>query len=217
MKTYKTFLFSAMALGTISASFIATEALADHREGRGRGYGKQVVDLYIDAGDRQLERAIGKHLRASNPYINIVYSRRYADVTVWVNGTMATPEINRRPGRRARSGYASMAYDYKIKIKAGGKTIYRDRIYGEVTQPLGRRGMYHNSSGGSGGKLEKAERAVELLGVFLGTINGDGYGVRYRNGGTGAIVPILRAKAIERIADSFGHIKIPRRLARYRR
>ena len=53
MKTYKTYLFSAMALGTIGASLIATEALADHREGRGRGYGKQVVDLYIDAGDRQ--------------------------------------------------------------------------------------------------------------------------------------------------------------------
>ncbi len=214
MKTFKTYLFSAMALGTISASFITTEALADHREGRGRGYGKQVVDLYIDAGNRQLERAIGKHLQASNPYINIVYSRRYADVTVWVNGTMSTPEIYDRGGRRNRDGYASMAYDYKIKIKAGRKTIYRDRIYGEVTQPLGRRGHLHNSSGG---KLEKAERAVELLGVFLGTINGDGYGVRYRNGGTGAIVPILRAKAIERIADSFGHIKIPRRLARYRR
>ncbi|MEE8258542.1 MAG: hypothetical protein V3R20_02495 [Sphingomonadales bacterium] len=214
MKTYKTYLFSAMALGTIGASFIATEALADHREGRGRGYGKQVVDLYIDAGDRQLERAIGKHLQASNPYINIVYSRRYADVTVWVNGAMSTPEIYDRRGRRARSGYASMAYDYKIRIKAGGKTIYRDRIYGEVTQPLGRRDRYHNNSAG---KIEKAERAVELLGVFLGTINGDGYGVRYRNGGAGNIVPQLRIKAIERIADSFGHIKIPRRLARYRR
>ncbi|MEE8294924.1 MAG: hypothetical protein V3R64_04365 [Sphingomonadales bacterium] len=212
MKTYKTYLFSAMALGTIGASFIATEALADHREGRGRGYGKQVVDLYIDAGDRQLERAIGKHLQAYNPYINIVYSRRYADVTVWVNGYMSTPEIYDRRGRRNRGGYASMAYDYKIKIKAGGKTIYRDRIYGEVTQPLGPRSRYHNSSGG---KLEKAERAVELLGVFFGTINGDG--VRYRKRGTGNIVPKLRFKAIERIADSFGHIKIPRRLARYRR
>jgi len=212
MKTYKTYLFSAMALGTIGASVIATEALADNREGRGRGYGRQVVDLYIEAGDRQLERAIGEQLQAYNPYINIVYSRRYADVTVWVNGYMSTPEIYDRRGRRNRGGYASMAYDYKIKIKAGGKTIYRDRIYGEVTQPLGRRGRYYNNSAG---KIEKAERAVELLGVFLGTINGDG--VRYRNRGTGNIVPKLRFKAIKRIADSFGHIKIPRRQVRYRR
>ena len=50
MIKFKTYMFSALALGTLASGFIATEALADHRDGRGRGYGKQVVDVYIDAG-----------------------------------------------------------------------------------------------------------------------------------------------------------------------
>ena len=211
MKTFKTFLFSAMALGTIGASFITTEALADHRDGRGRGYGKKVVDLYVDADhDRQLERAIGEYLQEYNPYVRIVYSPRYADVTVKVNGYMSTPEIYERGGRRPRAGYATMAYDYKIKVKVGQRTILRDRIYGEVTQPLQRRGAYHN---GSLSKIEKAERAAELLAVVLGTIRGD----RHQGDGYGNIVPKLRVKAINRIAESIGHIKIPRRYARTRR
>jgi len=216
MKTYKTYLFSAMALGTISANFIAVEALADHRDGRGRGYGNQVVDLYVDAGhDRQLARAIGEHLQTYNPYVNIVYSPRYADVRVVVNGTMSAPEIYDSPRRRYRTGYAALAYDYKIRIKVGRKTIYRDRIYGEVTQPLARRGGYHNS--GATSKIEKAERALRIFSDFLGTINGDGERYRTRWGGYGDPAAALRNAAIERIAESFGHIKIPRRAARTRR
>ena len=222
MKTYKTYLFSAMALGVIGASFIATETLADNRGGRGRGYGSQVVNVYIDTHhDPLLERAIGEHLQATNPYVNIVASPRYANVTVTIEGYLSRPEVYDRPGHHAPGIYATMTYDYKLRVSAGGRTIYRDRAYGEVTQPLSNRyGTYNNS----GSKFEKAERALLLFGVFLETVTGKSTGINYRRDNysqsDGNLERALRLEAYDRIAQSFGHIKIPKRYAsgqRYRR
>ena len=223
MKTYKTYLFSAMALGVIGASFIVTEALADHRDGRGRGYGRQVVDVYIDAHhDPLLERAISEHLQATNPYVNIVISPRTADVTVTVEGYLSHPEVYDRPGHHARGAYAVMAYDYQLLVRAGGRTIYRDRAYGEVTRPFDRRGGYHNGTyNNSGSKFEKAERAIQVFGVFLGTVTGKSTGTNYGRDNYGQeyvkrdgnLERALRLEAYDRIAQSFGHIKIPKRYA----
>jgi len=216
MINIKTTLFSAMALGTIAAGFVSTEALADHRDGRGRGYGKRVVDVYVDAHhDPRLSQIIGTSLEQHNPHVNVVYSPRYADVTVRVNGTLSPPEIyDRRRGRRA-GAYATATYNYNIRIIANGRTIKRERIRGEVSQPLERRYGYYP---GSGDAFEKAERAIEIFGVFLETVTGDNV-VSAHNPGRGrrgggydyaALERSLKQEAYQEIAYRVAHIDIPR-------
>jgi hypothetical protein len=211
MTKFKTYMFSALALGTMASGFIATEALADHKPGRGRGYGRQVVDVYVDARhDPRLEKVIGDALGRTNPYVNIVTSPYYADVTVTVDGYLSRPDIYGRAGRRYRSGYATMDYDYKIRVTAGGRTLYRDRAYGEVSRPLSRRYGYYNNSGG---KIEKAELAIGILGVFLEAVTGDGYIYATGRGGGGYanIERALRLEVYQQVAQYVAHIEIPRR------
>lgn len=210
MTKFKTYMFSALALGTMASGFIAAEALADHKPGRGRGYGRQVVDVYVDADhDSRLEKVIGDALGRHNPYVNIVTSPYYADVTVTVDGYLSRPEIYGRASRRYRSSYATMDYDYNIRVTAGGGTLYRNRAYGEVSQPLSRRYGYYNNSGG---KFEKAERAIGILGVFLEAVTGDGYiyAPGQGRGGYANIERALRLEAYQQVAKAAAHIEIPR-------
>ena len=212
MTKFKTYMFSALALGTLAAGFVTIEALADHKPGRGRGYGRQIVDVYIDAGhDSRLEKVIGYTLGRHNPYVNIVYSPRYADVTVTVDGYLSRPEIYGWPYGRYRSGDAVMEYNYKIRVKAGGRTLYRDRAYGQVSQPLSRRYGYYNNSDS---KIEKAEPAIEIFGVFLETVIGNGFAYAQGRGrGGGGYVNIeraLRLEAYQQIALYVADIEIPR-------
>lgn len=209
MTKFKTYMFSALALGSLAAGLAATEALADPKSGRGRGYGKQVVDVYVDAHhDPRLEKVIGSYLVRYNPYVNIVTSPRYADVTVSVNGYLSRVEIYDQPHRGYRSDYAVMKYDYKIRVRAAGKTLYRDRAYGEVSQPLSRRyGSYNNS----GHKIEKAQLAIGIFGVLLETVTGNGYAYTWGRSGYANIERALRLEAYQQVALSVAHIEIPGR------
>jgi len=214
MTKIKTYLFSAMALGTLASGFAATEALADHSQGRGRGYGKQAVDVYIDTGrNSELEAVIGRTLSRTQRGINIVYSPRYADVTVRVNGHLSRPAVYDRSHGRHGGAFAAMNYNYKIRITANGWTLYNDRIRGEVREPLGRNYGYYP---GSGDKFEKAGRAIELFGVFLETVIGDGYATAHnsgrRRGGRydlAAIEHSLRLEVYREVAAYLARIGLP--------
>jgi len=236
MRTLKTYMVSALTVGAMSVSLTSTDALAGHDDGPGKGYGKQYVDVYVDAGrDNQLERAIGAYLVEYNPYINLVYSPYYADVTVKVDGYLSAPEIYRKGNRygkrhrNGRNGYASMGYNYKVRVKAGGRTIYKDRIYGEVSRPLGNRYDRNNNSGGYHRNSGKAEKALGALSIFIdiasdGKINHNygrpGYGNGYGKGSgyrpdIYRIERQLRRDAIAEVAAYVGHIRIPRKYGRY--
>ena len=220
MRTRTTYLVSALTAGVLSATFIATDATAGHKHGP--GYGRQYVDVYIDAGrNPKLERAIAAYLAEYNPYINIVYSPYYADVKVIVNGYLSPLEIYDRPYGRKRGGYASMGYNYKVKVRAGGRVIYKDRIYGEVTKPLRPRSGYHYNSG----KGKKVDKALQAFGLFA-DLASDGK-IHHRYGGYGYGRPRyqpnyyglereLRREAFRRVAEYVGHIRIPNRYGKYR-
>ena len=219
MRTLKTYMVSALTLGAIGATYLPTDALAGHKQGPGKGSGNQYVDVYVDAGrNARLERAIGTYLVEYNPYVNIVYSPYYADVTVSVNGYLSRPEIYARPYGHHKSGYASMNYNYKVKVQANGRVIYKDRIYGEVSQPLGKRYGYHNNSTKAGKALTAFSLFVDIASDGKFSHNyarfGKGYGNRYRPNFY-QIERQLKREAIERVAHYVGHIRIPKKYLRY--
>ncbi|MHA1544741.1 MAG: hypothetical protein ACTSU8_06355 [Alphaproteobacteria bacterium] len=211
MNTLKTTLVSALTLGAMTVTF-AGDALADHKQGRGgKGRGVDVVDVYIDAGhNRQLERLIGENLARYNPYVNIVYSPRYADVTVSVNGYLSKPYRNGSRYGRYRSGFVAIDYDYKIKVRSGGRVLYKDRIYGQVSERTGRRqsGLHYNST-------SKGELAIEAFGLFVDIVGGN-RGQRGGYGYGGNVQHQLTHEAYAKVAEYVAHIKIPRKGRRYR-
>lgn len=215
MNTLKTTLVSALTLGAMTVTF-AGDALADHKQGRGgKGRGVDVVDVYVDAGhNRQLERLIGENLVRYNPYVNIVYSKRYADVTVSVNGYLSEPYRGGNRYGRNRAGYVAMDYDYKIKVRSGGRVLYKDRIYGHVTERTGRRRSGYNYNSYSKGELAK-----DAFGILVDVISarrhqGGGYGAGYGYGNNARHQ--LTHEAYAKVAEYVSHIKIPRKGRRYR-
>lgn len=209
MKTLKTTLVSALTLGAMTVTF-AGEALADHKQGRGgKGRGYDLVDVYVDAGhNRQLERIIGQELERYNPYVNIVYSPRYADVTVKVNGYLSKPYRGGKRSPRTPARYIAMDYDYKIKVKSHrGETLYKDRIYGYVSEPLRRkgRGYYHNGGYNSYGKEDLARDAIGILVDVIGSRRDRHYRQPY------GYKKDLTYEAYLKVAEYVSHIKIPRR------
>lgn len=213
MNTLKTTLVSALTLGAMTVTF-AGDALANDKQGRGgKGRGVDIVDVYIDAGhNRQLERLIGENLARYNPYVNIVYSQRYADVTVSVMGYLSEPYRGggKRYGRY-RSGYVAIDYDYKIQVRSGGRVLYKDRIYGRVSERTGRRqsGNYHYNS------TSKGELAIEAFGLFVEIVGGNrGQGGGYGYGNN--VKHQLTHEAYAKVAEYVAHIKIPRKGRRTR-
>lgn len=214
MNTLKTTLVSALTLGAMTVTF-AGDAFADHKQDRGgRGRGVDYVDVYVDAGhNRELQRLIGEGFAEHNPYVNIVFSKRYADVTVSVNGTLSAPYRGGDHHGRYRAGTIAMDYDYTIKVRSGGRVLLRDRIYGRVTERAGRRrsGGYYNNS------YSKEELAKDAFGFLVDVISArrnrsGGYGGRYGFGNR--LDHKLTHEAYEEIADYVAHIKIPRKRRR---
>ncbi|HXV73779.1 MAG TPA: hypothetical protein VD713_03525 [Sphingomonadales bacterium] len=206
MKTLRTTLVSAATLGVMTVSF-AGDALAEHNDRFGpRGKGFNSVDVYINAGpNRELERIIGEVLVRQNPNLNIVFSPRYADVTVKVNGKVSEPYREGRAYGRYGGGMLAMEYNYKIQVKGQrGRTLFRDRIRGQVTERVGR-GYYHNGAYTYG----EAEIAKDVFGILVDVIAGrrdDRYRQPYN------VAEELRYEAYLEVARFIGRsIRIERR------
>lgn len=213
-------MITALTLGAAALTF-AGPALAGHNDDRGYGQGKgyswgqgrngRGLDVYIDAGrDRELERMIAYQIERQGRYVNVVYSPRYADVTITVNGR--TSDLHRHDGyRRYNDGYLSLDYNYKIKVKAGRRTVFNDRVQGQVTEPV-RQGWYP-------GAYEKGELAKDLFGIFVDIVtkNDGGYDYahngRYpRDGGRRdewRLEDRMRLEAYQRIADYVVRVALP--------
>ncbi len=211
MNTLKTTLVSALTLSAMTITF-AGEALADHKPGRGgKGRGLDYVDVYIDAGPNQaLQRIVGENLARQNPYVNVVYAKRYAEVIVSVDGYLSEPYRGGNRHGYNRAGLVAMDYDYTIKVRSGGRVLYRDRVHGQVTERVnGRRGndeYYYNS-------YSKEELAKDAFGILVEVIaNRRGGRDQYGRG----LERELTFEAYEEIADHVARIKIPRKGRRYR-
>lgn len=169
MKTFRSTFATAATLGVLTLSF-AGEAVAEHNEGYGpRGKGFNSVDVYVNAGpNRELERIIGEVLVRQNRNVNIVFSPRYADVTVKVNGRLSEPYRGGRAYGRYGGGILAMDYNYKIQVKGTrGRTLFKDRVRGQVTERVGR-GYYHNGAYTYG----EAEIARDVFGILVDVIAG---------------------------------------------
>lgn len=212
MNTLKTTLVSALTLSAVTVGF-AGDALADHRDGRGwdRGRGYSDVDVFIDAGRNQaLERIIAQNLVRTNPRMNIVYSPRYADITVTVDGRLSEPYRDGRNSGRHNAGLIAMDYDYRIRVRdARGRTILTDRISGQVSERLDRRGGYYHD-----GAYLNGEIAKDVFGVLVDVIIGEEAG--YRDRGRYRLERELALEAYNEVGSYIAHIKIPKKIRRHR-
>jgi len=209
MTTLRTKMVSALTLGALTVTF-AGDALANHDKGRGygKGRGPKTIEVYVDAdGNRALEQMIIQNLERQNRFINVVPNKRYADVVVRVDGRLSEPY---RAGGRYHRGLAAMDYDYTIKVRSGGRTIYKDRIRGQVTEPEGR---YRNGNGYHYNSYSKGELARDVFGILVEVIaerRGDGYGGRYR------IEEELAYEAFQEVANRVAQVKLRPGYGRYR-
>lgn len=216
MNTLKTTLVSALTLGAMTVTF-AGDAFADHKQGRGgKGRGQDYVEVYVDTGpNHALQRMIGDNLERYNPYVKVVYAKRYADVIVTVNGYLSEPyRSGKRPGRfRKGHNRIAMDYDYKIRVRSGGRVLYKDRIYGQVSERTG--GGRRNGGGYHYNSYSKEEMAKDAFGILVDVISarrhqGGGYGYGNR------LERQLAYEAYQKVAKYVAHIKIPRKGRRYR-